>query len=91
MGEISLKEFLREQDTAKSLAKLSFEQGMSLLEQLVEKVEAGELPLEQAVLSYERGVALLGHLREQISGAEEKLQILQKSSEKSKAKSKKGN
>jgi exodeoxyribonuclease VII small subunit len=58
--------------------KLSFEEGIKLLERLVQSVEAGALPLEKAVTSYEKGVRLVQHLRSQLSGAEQKLKVLQK-------------
>ena len=60
----------------KDLKKLTFEQGLELLGELVSGVESGSLPLDRAILSYERGVQLVNHLRALLSGAEEKLRLL---------------
>lgn len=59
----------------------SFEQGLKLLEKLVQSVESGALPLDRAVTSYEKGVELLEHLRGHLGAAEERLRVLQKSAE----------
>ena len=37
---------------------LRFEEGMAALEALVERLESGELALEDALLAFEQGVAL---------------------------------
>lgn len=76
--EISVEDLLQESDPSKKIAGLSFEQALALLEQLVEGVESGVLPLDAAMLSYERGVSLVQHLREKLSGAEQKLKVLQR-------------
>ena len=77
---LSLKDLLTDDEAGKKVGELSFEAGIKLLEELVEKVESGSLPLDKAVTSYEKGVALVSHLRGQLSGAEEKLKVLQKGS-----------
>ena len=86
--ELTVDTLLDDAEYEKSVETLSFEEGVTLLEDLVEQVEAGDLPLERSILAYERGVGLLGHLRGLISGAEEKLETLQKKAA-SKAKGKK--
>lgn len=65
-------------DGEQTVAGLSFEAGMRELEELVQKVEAGNLSLEKVVSSYEHGVKLVKHLRGLIKGAEEKIRILHK-------------
>ena len=65
-------------DGQELVAKLPFEAGLKLLEQLVATVEGGSLPLEQAIVAYERGATLVVHLRGLLTGAEEKLRILQR-------------
>ena len=77
---LSLKELVTAEDLDEKIKDLSFENGLQLLEELVEKVESGGLPLDKAILSYERGVVLIEKLRSQLTKAEEKLQVLQKSS-----------
>lgn len=76
MNDISLEELLKAKDLDKKIGGLKFEQGVKLLEELVARVEAGNLSLENSVLSYEQGVKLVKHLRKLLSGAEEKLQLL---------------
>ncbi|NDC37731.1 MAG: exodeoxyribonuclease VII small subunit [Proteobacteria bacterium] len=60
------------------LSELSFEDGLKLLDELVQKVESGALPLETAIHSYEKGAKLIERLRGLLSGAEEKLELLSK-------------
>lgn len=60
----------------KHLRGLPFEAGMKLLTELVGRVEAGALPLEQSLQAYERGAQLLEHLRSQLESAEERLKII---------------
>ena len=76
MARITLKELLQAEDIDAKVSELSFEVGMKLLEELVEKVESGSLALEQSVISYERGVLLVERLKSLLSGAEEKLRLL---------------
>jgi exodeoxyribonuclease VII small subunit len=78
--EISLEKLLSEEDAAKVIGTLSFEQGLKLLEQLNSNVESGTLPLERAMQSYELGMIMVTHLRKLLSGAEQKLKVLQKTS-----------
>lgn len=72
-----LDKLLKVEDPATEIEKLSFEQGVALLETLVGQVEEGEVPLEASILAYERGSLLLNHLRKLLSGAEEKLKVIQ--------------
>jgi exodeoxyribonuclease VII small subunit len=76
---VTLKELLTADDPQPLLAELSFEDGLKLLDELVQKVESGALPLETAIHSYEKGAKLIERLRSLLSGAEEKLELLSKS------------
>lgn len=73
-----IKDILSEENLPAKLKDVSFEDGLRLLEELVEKVESGTLPLDKSITSYEKGVLLIEHLRKQLSGAEAKLKVLQK-------------
>lgn len=75
-AEITLEYLLECEDIEPELSRLSFEEGLKLLDQLVSDVESGNLALEKAVRSYERGVQLVKRLRMHLSGAEQKLKIL---------------
>lgn len=56
----------------------SFEESLSELETLVDSMESGDLPLEEALKSFERGVELTRHCQQQLKEAEQKVQILTK-------------
>ncbi|MGD9388315.1 MAG: exodeoxyribonuclease VII small subunit [Gammaproteobacteria bacterium] len=55
---------------------LEFEQALAALEQLVEELESGNQPLEQALASFERGVALTRRCQAALRAAEQKVEIL---------------
>lgn len=73
-----LAELLKSDNLEAYLNEISFESGLKVLEDLVEKVEEGSLPLDQAVLSYERGAGLIEHLKSLLAGAEAKIKVLKK-------------
>ncbi len=54
----------------------NFEAALAELEQLVERMEQGELPLEESLKSFERGVALTRQCQQALQAAEQKVQIL---------------
>ena len=58
---------------------LSFEEGLKLLEELVEQVESGTLPLERAITAYERGSLVVAQLKKALEGAEERIRVVNKS------------
>jgi len=55
-----------------------FEESLAELEQLVEKMEAGNLPLEEALSLFERGIALSRACQKSLKEAEQKVRILVK-------------
>ena len=55
---------------------LSFEQILSQLSQVVERLEAGEIPLEQALTTFEQGVALSRLGAKRLDEAERRIEIL---------------
>jgi exodeoxyribonuclease VII small subunit len=59
---------------------LDFEQALAALEQLVDELESGEQPLEQALASFERGVALTRRCQVALRAAEQKVEILSRDS-----------
>ena len=46
------------------------------LEQLVARLEAGELPLDQALKEFERGIRLTRQCQDVLKAAEQKIEIL---------------
>jgi len=55
---------------------LNFEKDLQELESLVEKMEGGELSLEESLVHFERGIALTRSCQKALSEAEQKIQIL---------------
>ncbi|MGI6714338.1 MAG: exodeoxyribonuclease VII small subunit [Bacilli bacterium] len=53
-----------------SETKLSFENRLKRLEQIVAKMESGNLPLEEALKLFNEGNTLLKSLQEELSAAE---------------------
>ena len=56
----------------------SFESSLKELEQIVEQLEAGDLPLEQSLELFERGVRLSRECQRRLDEAEQKVEILLK-------------
>ena len=55
-----------------------FEQALAELEGLVERLERGDLPLDEALKAFERGVALTRHCQTSLQAAQQKVEILLK-------------
>lgn len=53
-----------------------FEQALAELEKLVERLERGDLPLDEALQTFERGVALTRHCQSALKAAQQKVEIL---------------
>jgi exodeoxyribonuclease VII small subunit len=56
--------------------KLDFETAMRDLEALVERLEQGDLPLEESLAAFERGVMLTRTCQAALKEAEQKVEIL---------------
>ena len=57
-----------------------FEQALTELENLVERLERGDLPLDEALKAFERGVALTRHCQASLLAVQQKVEILLKRS-----------
>ncbi|UOQ93695.1 exodeoxyribonuclease VII small subunit [Halobacillus shinanisalinarum] len=55
-------------------SELTFEQAMEQLEELVEKLEAGDVPLEKAIQYYQDGMKLSKLCNEKLGRVEEQMQ-----------------
>ncbi|UCC39444.1 MAG: exodeoxyribonuclease VII small subunit [Candidatus Aminicenantes bacterium] len=60
------------------MTTLSFEKALAELEKIVEKLEKGDLPLNESLAFFEKGVKLARYLREELEKAEKKIEILLK-------------
>jgi exodeoxyribonuclease VII small subunit len=54
----------------------TFEQALERLEQIVRAMEAGDLPLEQAIAEFQEGMSLARVCREKLDQAEQKIEML---------------
>ncbi|MEM6488295.1 MAG: exodeoxyribonuclease VII small subunit [Pseudomonadota bacterium] len=61
-------------DTADQIAALSFEEALKALTDVVDRLEAGEVPLNESISLYEHGEALRRHCEAQLDAAELKVQ-----------------
>ena len=61
---------------ARKPKEAGFESTLAELEELVARMEAGNLPLEEAMRSFERGVQLTRECQEALQAAQQRVQIL---------------
>jgi exodeoxyribonuclease VII small subunit len=61
------------------IAPKSFEEALAELEQILAKIEGGEVGLEESLAKYERGTFLIRHCRNVLGAAEKQIEILSKS------------
>ncbi len=57
---------------------LDFEAAMRDLEEIVERLEHGDLPLEESLKAFERGIMLTRNCQTALKDAEQKVEILLK-------------
>ena len=53
-----------------------FEQSLDELEQLVQKMDSGELSLEDSLTAFEKGIGLIRDCQQSLQNAEQKIQTL---------------
>jgi exodeoxyribonuclease VII small subunit len=68
----------KETDLARDSKSPDFEQALAELEGLVERLEHGDLPLDEALKAFERGVALTRQCQASLQAAQQKVEILLK-------------
>ena len=51
------------------IANLSFEEALTELERIVQRLESGQTPLEESIGIYERGAALKAHCEKRLEAA----------------------
>ncbi len=54
----------------------SYEAALEELEQLVSRIESGQLPLEQMLAGYQRGAVLLNFCRDRLEAVQEQIKVL---------------
>jgi exodeoxyribonuclease VII small subunit len=55
---------------------VSYEAALAELEQLVGRIESGQLPLEQLLSGYQRGAELLQYCRDKLQAVENQVKVL---------------
>ncbi len=58
------------------MAKTTFEQSMKKLEKIVQELESGDLPLEEAMQKFEEGIKLSRLCSEKLDETEKKITLL---------------
>ena len=61
--------------------KMSYEQALARLEQIIRAMENDKLPLEQSLALYEEGVAIVRRLSAELDAAERRIKILQQNAQ----------
>lgn len=56
------------------IAGMSFEQALRALEEVVHRLESGEVPLDESIDLYERGEQLRGHCQARLDAAQARIE-----------------
>jgi exodeoxyribonuclease VII small subunit len=64
------------QHVKKTPGSPNFEQAMKRLEEIVEQMENGDLPLEELIVRYEEGMKLVKVCQERLTSAEQRIEII---------------
>jgi exodeoxyribonuclease VII small subunit len=59
----------------------NFERALEELEEVVEQLETGELPLDESLVAFEKGVGLVVFCNQKLTEAEKKIELLVKDKE----------
>ena len=61
-------------DEGQDLGEMSFEQALKALEEVVRRLETGEVPLEESIDLYERGEMLRKHCQARLDAAQARIE-----------------
>ena len=67
------------------MAKKTFEMAMKQLEQIVQDLEAGDMPLEKAIKKFEEGIKVSKYCSEKLDESEKRITLLMRDSDGNKA------
>ncbi|WFL76953.1 exodeoxyribonuclease VII small subunit [Altererythrobacter arenosus] len=59
---------------APDIPQMSFEQALGALEEIVQKLESGEVPLDKSIALYERGEELRRHCQARLDAAQQRIE-----------------
>jgi len=71
--------------TNEDLKKLTYEEAVGRLEEIVNRLEDGEIPLEESLSAFQEGVALSRYCREKLAEIEYKVEYLLKEEQREQA------
>jgi exodeoxyribonuclease VII small subunit len=57
----------------------AFEEALAELEGIVQRLEKGELPLEESLAAFERGIGLVRQLSQRLAEVEQRVEVLLRS------------
>jgi len=60
-------------DVPADIVAMSFEEALAELEQIVRRLEGGQVKLDEAILSYERGALLKQHCERKLNEAQQRV------------------
>lgn len=63
------------------MAKKTFEIAMKQLEQIVQDLETGDMPLEKAIKKFEEGIQISKYCSEKLDASEKKITLLMRDSD----------
>jgi exodeoxyribonuclease VII small subunit len=61
-------------ETGPDIAAMTFEQALRALEEVVRRLESGDVPLEESIGLYERGEALRRHCQARLDAAQARIE-----------------
>lgn len=76
MSQVEYNDAIIQLASMNTMAQADFEQSLTQLEQLVEKLENSEFTLEQSLEAFEQGVKLTRQCQQALTQAEQKVQVL---------------
>jgi exodeoxyribonuclease VII small subunit len=69
---------MAEKKNKDDIGKLGFEDSIKRLKSIVEKIEQGEIPLQDSLEQYEQGMLLIKHCRDILQKAEKRIEKITK-------------
>ena len=71
---LSPEQGITENVSDNDISQLSFEQALVALEEVVQQLESGNVPLDQSITLYERGEALRKHCQARLDAAQARIE-----------------
>ena len=76
--ELGWTHTMAEKKRMEDISKLSFEDSIKQLKEIVERIEQGQIALQDSLEQYEQGMALIRHCRTILQRAEERIEKISK-------------